>query len=320
MRATVFIVALAAFLPAQALAWNAAGHRLIGSIAWEHMSNAARTESSQLLQAHPEFERWRKRAKVSGVDDPDADRAVFIEASTWADDIRNDKRFYDADRETPTTTLPGFPDMERRRHWHYVNRPFDGSSRQKPMSGQLETQLPVLIDLLEEEKSTRASRIYALPWLLHLVGDAHQPLHTLTRRMEKGIWDAGGNRVRIVNPFNSRYPETTLHTFWDDLPGPPWLRGEQLDKASRAMMVIYPRPPRSVSARGWIEESWQMARQHAYPKELDEHLPEEAAAIVIDAAFFENSREVANRRIAEAGYRLADVLNRVFRSSKPYRR
>ena len=62
----------------------------------------------------------------------------------------------------------------------------------------------------------------ALPWLLHLVADIHQPLHV-------GLdGDEGGNKVEIENPFNKRLPFTNVHTYWDDLPGPPWLRGKRL--------------------------------------------------------------------------------------------
>ncbi len=288
------------------MAWNAAGHRLIACIAWEHMTVKARAAASELLQAHPEYERWRKRAGRGG-DSPE--RAVFAEASSWADDIRQDKRFYTASREEPTPTLPGFPDMERRLHWHYINRPFDGGPRQAPLSGELDRQLVELSKTLGNPESSDDTRRYALPWLLHLVGDAHQPLHVLTRKGDDGHWDAGGNRLRIINPFNPRHPEMTLHSFWDDLPGVPWLRGEALERDCQALMAAYPRPRRQPSSQKWLDESWQIAHDSAYPPELDD-------ITVIGEDFYERSREIANRRLAEAGYRLADLLNRALNSKE----
>jgi S1/P1 Nuclease len=91
-----------------------------------------------------------------------------------------------------------------------------------------------------------------------------------------------------------------LHAFWDDLPGPPWLRGERLDAACSALTTRYA-PPVPSSPEQWIEESGQIAKTSAYPPGMDE-VP------TISAEFMEQSREIAARRVAEAGYRLADLL------------
>jgi hypothetical protein len=103
---------------APALAWNAAGHRISAMIAWESMDAGTKSAVGQLLRQHPDYERWQARAHGG-----DPELTAFLEASTWPDDIRKDRRFYTAGREEPTATLPGFPDMERRLHWHYVDRP-----------------------------------------------------------------------------------------------------------------------------------------------------------------------------------------------------
>lgn len=280
-----------------ALAWGAAGHRIIAAIAWENLQPETREEVISLLRKHPEHERWTRRPGHS-----DNTRKVFVEASTWADEIRQDTRFYSAGKNEPTPTLPGFPDMERRNDWHYVNIPLNESPDGRRLSGQIERRLPELASTLATSTDDR-DRAYALPWLIHLVGDAHQPLHTSARIDAQRKWEKGGNNREINNPFNSRKPLMTLHAFWDDLPGPPWLRGERLDQAVRALIAAYPRPPLGTSSGQWIRESWTLARDDAYPPG-NEPVPE------ITRAFYENSREIANRRITEAGYRLADLLNR----------
>lgn len=296
--------ALLLFMATPVLAWNAAGHRLVASIAWQHLDAHARLVAADLLRDHPDYERWRSRA---GHDD--SGRAIFIEASTWPDDIRSDPRFYSAGLDPATETLPGFPDMERRRNWHYVNRPLDDSpsadSHREALSGLLDRQLVALARVLGTPGAPRSERVYALPWLIHLTGDAHQPLHTSIRLDPEGKWDKLGNGMLIVNPFNPRKHSSTLHAYWDDLPGPPWLRGERLDAAGRALAAAYP-AARADPARSrpelWIEESWHLARQSAYPPD-DEFVP------TLSAAFHDNAKEIARRRIAEAGYRLADLLN-----------
>lgn len=294
---TLLPLGLALFLPLHALAWNSAGHRLIAAIAWENLQPGARAEASRLLREHHDYARWRRRASAD-----DEARNAFIEASTWPDEIRQDRRFYSPGRDQPTPTVPGFPDMERHTDWHYVNRPLAGSPTDHPLSGQIDTQLVALAETLGNPEAASLDRHYALPWLIHLVGDAHQPLHASIRLDASGRWDKLGNGMRVVNPFNPKKTSSTLHAFWDDLPGPSGLRGERLELAMRALLAVYPRPPRSDKSRTWIDESWQIAGKSAYPKG-SEPVP------TISEAFYANSREIANRRVTQAGYRLAALLN-----------
>lgn len=289
--------------PVPVLAWNGAGHRLVAAIAWERMAPEAREAAGRLLRQHPDHPRWVRRAG-----EQEGERGAFIEASTWPDDIRKDTRFYSAGKEEPTPTLPGFPDMERRGSWHYVNIPLDGPRGGKPLSGQLDRQLDATAATLGGATSPELERVYALPWLIHLVGDVHQPLHTSARLDSEGEWDRLGNVLKVSNPFNSRKPVSSLHAFWDDLPGPPWLRGERLDAAAGALMAAHRPGARATTSRRWIEESWQIARECGYPAATGD------PPVVVSEAFYKTSREIADRRVALAGYRLADLLNRIFAS------
>ena len=297
-RLALVLALLSATFPAAA--WNGAGHRLVAAIAWEYLHPEVRDEVDVLLRRHPDHARWLRRAKGD-----DSARMAFIESSTWPDEIRQDTRFYSAGSDEPTPTLPGYPDMERRRNWHYVNIPLDATAEHAPLSGLLDRQLAELTQTLESSTDEQERR-YALPWVIHLVGDAHQPLHTSVRLDKAGRWDKLGNGLEVHNPFNTRKPVSTLHAYWDDLPGPPWLRGNPLDAAARALIATYPRPAPSVSSKPWIRESWEIAREHGYP-------PQSEATPTITSAFFENSREIASRRVTQAGYRLADLLNQAMR-------
>lgn len=277
-----------------AYAWNAAGHRLVAVIAWQQLSPATRDAISAALAHHPDHERWVEKARSrEGI-------AVFAEASTWPDDIRNDPRLYDEDREPPTPAVPGLPETARHKRWHYVDLDATGKVR----DGELDRQIERLSQLLQAKGSSPGTRkseqiAYALPWLLHLVADIHQPLHV----GQHG--DEGGNKVEIENPFNKRLPFSSLHLYWDDLPGPPWLRGNRLEKNAGRLLDSYPKPVQGNVAL-WRDESHQLLAA-AYPKVSGSLLP------IISEDFQDNARQIANRRIVEAGYRLGHLLESIFR-------
>ncbi len=295
-------LALLLALASPALAWNAAGHRISALIAWERLDGDTRRAVATILRQHPDFERWQARAKGT-----DADLTAFVEASTWPDDIRHDKRFYTVDIDEPTPTQPGFPDMERRLHWHYVDRPLEPAKNLLPSLGVLDRQLPLLARTVGDRQAKLSERAYALPWLIHLVGDAHQPLHTASRYGPDGQGDNGGNSVTIDNPFHPRYSSMSLHRYWDDLPGPPWLDGSRLQSAVLWLTSRYAAATVTAGTPAqWIDESWQIARENAYP-------PGNDAVPTITADFHERSQAIANRRVTEAGYRLAELLRRLLR-------
>ncbi|HPP46140.1 MAG TPA: S1/P1 nuclease [Accumulibacter sp.] len=286
-------------------AWNAAGHRLIARIAWQQLDGPSRAATGKLLRQHPDYPHWQTQGQ-----EDDQDLNAFVEASTWPDDIRHDARFYSVG-ETPTPTLPGFPDMERRRHWHYVDRPIPPDSRSQPSDGVLDKQLLALIDAVGWRGTPLAKRAYALPWLIHLVGDAHQPLHAASRYAKDGRSDRGGNEVTIDNPFATAHePADNLHRYWDGLSGAPWLRGESLAQRADALIRRYPLGQNliSIPATQWLHESWRIAERDAYP-------PGNAKVPTISTEFDTRSKEIANQRIVLAGCRLADLLRRLLRDS-----
>lgn len=286
MRQFIFILFFFV-LSTPALAWNAAGHRLAAFIAWQQLSPQTRDAISQALARHPDYQHWEKRAHT------DSDVAIFAEASTWPDDIRNDPRFYDEDKEPPTPTQPGLPDTARHKRWHYV----DLNGRGKVEAGELDQQIERLSHLLRSTgKNVDISN--ALPWLEHLVADIHQPLHV------GRYGDEGGNRVDIENPFNQRLPVSNVHTYWDDLPGPPWLRGKRLEKIADQLMAHYPAPAQGNVAQ-WRDESHRLLKQ-AYPDTNGNRLP------TITESFQQRARNIANQRIVDAGYRLGRLLESIF--------
>ena len=268
-------------LAPQAHAWNAAGHRLAATIAWQQLSPTTREQVVALLANHPDHARWVEKAKSNdGV-------AIFCEASTWPDDIRNDPRFQDESGDT------AFPDYARHKNWHYVDLLPDGSAKK----GQIDRQIDLLSRLLRST-GNKAQISYALPWLIHLVADIHQPLHVGHHG------DEGGNQIEIENPFNRRLPFSNLHTYWDDLPGPPWLRGKRLEQKASALLESH-NPPAQGRVRLWRDESHRLLA-YAYPKAEGSLLP------LVTEEFHRQAHEIADRRIVESGYRLGRLLEEIF--------
>ena len=278
--------------PAVAQAWNAAGHRLTAFIAWQQLSPAGREAVAELLAAHPDHPRWTTRARSV---DP---AALLAEAATWPDDIRGDPRFHDEGSETPTPPVPGLPDTRRHRRWHYVDLGPDGV----PAAGELDRRIGELARTLGS-RGRPTEHAWALPWLVHLVGDIHQPLHV------GHAGDSGGNEVEIEDPFNPRKPFTSLHAWWDELPGPPWLRGRRLEQRASRLLAQYP-PPVPGTIETWRAESHNLLAS-AYPQRPGSLLP------LTDEDFRRRSRDIADRRIVEAGYRLGWLLKATLAARVP---
>lgn len=273
------------FVSPSSHAWNAAGHRLTAIIAWQQLSETSRHKVSTILATHPDYEHWLKRAKSA------TGAAIFAEAATWPDDIRHDPRFKDAsDLEAPGA---GLVDNGRHKDWHYVDLNRDGSVN----AGLLDKKIDDLVSVLRSTAEMRQIT-YALPWLLHLVGDIHQPLHVGLQG------DDGGNAVEIENPFNHRLPFSSLHTYWDDLPGPPWLRGKRLTQKADRLIATY-RPAKQARVRLWRNESHALLA-HAYPNTQGSLLP------VITEDFHRQANRITEQRLVDAGFRLGRLIESIW--------
>ncbi|MCB4360064.1 S1/P1 nuclease [Quatrionicoccus australiensis] len=266
-------------------AWNGAGHRLSAVIAWQQLSPASRQQIAEILARHPDYPRWQEKSRS---DEP---RAIFAEAATWPDSIRHDPRYYDETRGAATPAIPGLFDQARHKRWHYV----DLDARGKRRAGEIDRQIGKISQILRSTASPEQIS-WAVPWLLHLVGDIHQPLHV----GKEG--DDGGNRVEIENPAR-RQPFSSLHQYWDELPGPSSLRGKRLDNRAAELLARYPAPAQS-SVTGWRNESHRLLAA-AYP-------PAGSLLPLITEEFDSQARGIAERQIVNAGYRLGRLLEGIF--------
>jgi hypothetical protein len=310
MRLSLPFLALSLALPA--LAWNGTGHRVCAAITYDHLTPKARARVDELLRHHPDYATLLTRDSPP---DPEARaRAAFLAAAAWPDTIRGDKRFYDDTKPDaqPTPTLPGFPDMKRHTNWHYIDLPYSPEG----VPAQVEPPPTALSEL--ERILAKDIEPYDLPWLLHMEEDVHQPLHTVSRFLNsQPMGDQGGNLVFIAPegvPSGGRLYRT-LHAVWDDLAGSD-LSDAYVTRTAAEISAEYatamgPNPKTPKDPKRWVEEGLKLAKSVVYTfglatgtKEMPLKLPEK---------YEENARRIARREIAEAGLRMAAVLNEKFR-------
>src|SRR5687768_12079862 len=131
---------LVLLLPTICQAWGGEGHQLLALIAEDQLTPAAKAAVKELLDG----------ANISDA-----------EVVNWADEIRRERR----------ETAP----------WHYVNIPHDAEAFDRGRDGRdgdnvidaIERQAKVLAD----KTQPREKRMEALKFVIHFVGDIHQPLH-----------------------------------------------------------------------------------------------------------------------------------------------
>ncbi len=213
---------LIALLPTSLFAWGAIGHMTVAYVAYQKLSPAAKARVRDLLKLNPEYSIWEKQIPA-GTSPEDHDRMIFMMASVWADDIKGDPQYADDGSNggnTPgngaSSQNVGYSDLLRHKYWHFIDTPF--SPDQSPLPAvpapNAQTQIAAFRAVLASSHPDEL-KSYDLVWLLHLVGDVHQPLHAVSRiTKSEPRGDAGGNRVKL---FGDAAPN--LHSYWDDLPG-----------------------------------------------------------------------------------------------------
>jgi hypothetical protein len=244
---------LSLLLPAlPALAWGPIGHRAVGRVAERHLSRQAAKELAAILGA---------------------ERLAYI--ATWSDEIRSD------------------PTWKRADDWHWVTIPMDRTyaDSDKNQNGDVIGAIACFERVLADRTLPLPERRQAVKWLVHLVGDVHQPMHVGARN------DQGGNKVEV---FWFGAP-SNLHSVWDGaLIKNAELSFSELAEAVDSATADEVKAWQGTTPLEWADESREMG-QHAYPTG-DVHLSYPYV--------FQHWPEV-EQRIQRAGVRLAGLINRV---------
>jgi len=252
--------------PSIVWAWGREGHRITALIAAYRLTPVARGQVADLLG-------------------PDVPRAMET-ASTWADEIRDER-----------------PETER---WHFVDIEISGpgydAARDCPGGDCVVAQIVKDERLVADTRLARPARAEALRFLIHFLGDMHQPLHCADHH------DRGGNSVRVILGGE----ETNLHAVWDTA----IVAGLGNDPASVAAGLdarITPQEAHAWSRGGpadWANESFTIAKRDIYGPLRGADREGEMMQLPADYAIRE--RPLVAEQLEKAGVRLAMVLNAAF--------
>jgi len=292
----------------------------VGYVAYKQLTPATKARVHDLLKLNPDYGNWEKQIP-GGTSPEDHDMMIFMIATTWADDIKGDSRYSD---DGPDPNAPagvsssqniGYGDLFRHRYWHFVDTPFspDGTALPTIPVPNAQTQIVAFRAVLSSSQPD-ALKSYDLVWLLHLIGDVHQPLHATMRvtRAEAG-GDAGGNKVKLVGDAASN-----LHTYWDDIPGSDCkFCSDKVPCVNRAAVfgknlgAAPLRSSHSSDTAAWVRESFESARALVYAIPIGDR--DGPYTIVPRSDYDLGAYRLTKRRIAMAGARLAQVLNNELR-------
>ena len=278
IRKLAAVLALAASLFASpAFAYWEYGHETVAAIAWRNVTPATRAKVDALLR--------RQRL----LETPTCPARTIEEASVWADCVK--------------------PLGERFSYaysWHYQNvdvcKPFDLKAACKDghcVSAQIERDMK----LLQDPKVPQREKLQALVFLIHFVGDLHQPLHAGDRG------DLGGNRARA--DYGAYGPERlNLHSIWDGL------LAERAISTPPAIVRVYSPEERAPIQAGtvtdWSRDSWQVARDVVYASAYGDPCGPVPKRSKLDDATIARLVEPARAEVVKGGLRLARLLDEAF--------
>jgi hypothetical protein len=260
----------------------------VGAIADRLLTPASRAAVAQLLADDLD-----KFGNPSG-------RTTLEAVSVWADELHGTEA--------------------ARPRWHYDDTPICGSEPKASYcpDGQCNTeQLKRLIGVLADARAAPRERNEALKWIVHLVGDIHQPLHAA----DNG--DRGGNLVQVALVGVRTRGRENLHRVWDS------------DLVRLALQVrSRQQPPRNIDALAvearkltaevgqgspdsWAVESNNLARNVAYRYPGFECNKVPPGIVILEEAYQQQAKVVVRERLLLAGGRLATLLNQTLGGSPP---
>jgi hypothetical protein len=269
MKARLFVAAAAiafAVAPAPAFAWGKTGHRVVAAIADAQLSGLARAHVKEIL------------GQAEGLD----------EAANWPDEMRSFPSPFWQKSSTP---------------WHYVTLNGVVYDHAPPEGDALEA-LNKYSATLRDPNASLADKQLALRFVVHIVGDLHQPLHV------GKCCDRGGNDVKVK--WFGR--DLNLHSVWDSA-----LVDEQQLSFTEMTAKLQRRTRNAdviawwdINPRDWMSESAQI-RDTIYPRPSnDPKKPPELSYSYV----FQNT-PIMERRLKQAGVRLAAYLNALYAEPQP---
>jgi len=227
----------------------------------------------------------------------------FINASHWADDLRP------------------FPEFDSFKPLHFIDKPFslDGTPLPEIVPENIVKALKDNVEILKTSTDKKA-QAQALRFIIHFVGDIHQPLHCTAKvSHNRPDGDKGGNLflMKILGD-DGELRDTNLHSYWDGGIGtfprsgpnfapPPLssvLTAARLARRSNPATNRALRLNRPFNFDAWANESFRLGKSVVYTNIREGKRP--------TAAYNKRARRAARQRVAWGGYRLAALLNAIW--------
>ncbi|NYD88248.1 S1/P1 nuclease [Sphingomonas melonis] len=282
MKILRFVVAaLPAFgFAAPASAYWEFGHQTIARIAYANVAPRTQVAIRKLL------------AETPRLDTPECPATTIEGASTWADCVK------------PLKGPDGKSRFGYAYSWHFqdvnICQPFTLEEACKD-GNCVSAQITRDVAILKNRRASAKERAQALVFLIHFVGDLHQPLHAGEKN------DKGGNDVAAA--YGSYGPKRfNLHSVWDGT------LAERAITSGPSLVRRYPAAEKRRIAAGtvtdWSRESWQVAHDVVYASALrgDPCAPS-PAKVTLDEATIERIVPVARLEVERGGLRLAKLLD-----------
>ncbi len=287
-KIVVGLLALMLCMPSLALGWGAGGHMMVASIAFKRLNPRAKAQAMALLARPINPAAVSKKSKD------------FVNASHWPDDLRQ------------------FAEFDSFKPFHFIDKPFSVDGTPLPSNlPEPDNVVKALEDNVNILKTStdKDAQAQALRFIIHFVGDIHQPLHCATRvSSAKPEGDQGGNLLTIK--VGSKMVK--LHAYWDGGIGsfpktgpnfaPPPL--SRIPAAAAKAMAGNPDADPKLKLDdpfnydAWADESFALAQSVAYKGMKNGVTP--------SASYKNKALKVARQRVAWGGYRLAALLNAIW--------
>jgi|GraSoiStandDraft_41_1057321.scaffolds.fasta_scaffold802878_1 hypothetical protein len=287
--------------------WDDRGHMMVAAVAYQKLTPKTKDRVDALLMLNPDRVNWFALIPP-GTSAARTKMMIFVIAATWPDRIKSDPDYHSdgphggnrPPNDPSASQNIGFDDFARHKYWHFVDMPFsqDGTALPVIPTPNAQERITVFRAVLAST-SADPLKAYDLSWLLHLVGDVHQPLHCVTRvSAASPEGDDGGNGVKLNAP-------ATLHAFWDDALGTDKSPATAITAA--AHLAVAPAGAASdLTVQHWIDESVSAAKSTAYRKPT---IGDGNGPFTLDSAYKMRATALAQKRVALAGARLAKILN-----------
>lgn len=256
-------------------AWNAVGHEVVASIAYDHLTPQAKQKIDHLTEL---LDHQHRSGYVR-----------FVIIATWADFIRGH-------------------DINAFNSWHYIDQPYspDGTKTHPAATQNAVWAIDQARTIIQSRKSTDYEKAVFLRFLIHIVGDIHQPLHCISRyNAQYPEGDKGGRLV----PIQSKAAEN-LHAYWDRGMGLFYrINPYRLRTVSQIARDIEKEQGNNMSEvndldpQSWAQESYQLAKNHAYKIN---------SSTTPAAQYTQKGHTIITHQITLAAYRLANILNQAF--------